>query len=80
MARNPGRKSKVEEVEEEVEDQEEEGSGEEYEIEEIVQYKVDAFKDVRVRYSISLCAVAFLMMWSHTASGSGLQGQVEGLW
>lgn len=54
MARDSGRKSKVdEEVEEEVEDQEEEQEGEEdgeYEIEAIVQYKSDAFKDVRVRY------------------------------
>ena len=52
MARNPGRKSKADEIEEEVEDQDEEqeeGDGEEYEIEAIVQYKADAFKDVRVR-------------------------------
>ncbi|VDC03346.1 unnamed protein product [Peniophora sp. CBMAI 1063] len=49
MARNSGRKSKAEEaVEEEVEDQEEEQEGEEdgeYEIEAVVLYKSDAFKD-----------------------------------
>lgn len=44
MPRNAGRKSKVEEPEEEVEEQEEDG--EEYEIEAVCEYKADAFKDV----------------------------------
>lgn len=81
MARNPGRKSKAAEVEDEVEEQEEEqeegGDGEEFEIEKIVQYKVDAFKDVR--FSLSLYGVALLMVRSGSASRRGLQGQMEGV-